>query len=266
MKHQQRVNEYHEEIARHGHDMHIFHATWHQQNQDPNIPSRPDRNWGVNNTFGQKFLQMHHEMVKAGDDEPKTFMRHKSIASWYQSKNYDLPAPWNPASPIPDELNHFPKPDTTFVNGQSVSLKRTTNTPAFQLPKWFTVSGVSDGERGEPLTGARKLADFINLNQLGNCIVFPHNVWHGTIGGSMSFFDTAINDPIFYFGVHWHIENVFDAYLNIVRQSEPRLSALEEIKSFSLKQEDQPDVPQEFTRQETDFLKLAIDFGKILRR
>lgn len=268
MKHQKRINEYYQEILQHGHNMHSFHANWHRQNSDPQRPVRPDRNWGTDIAFGQKFLQMHHEMVKAKDDEQKTFMHHQSLVEWYKDKGYDLPQEWNPLTIIPDDLNHIPEPDTlTLPDGRIFSLKRATNNPGFQLPKWFTVTGISANERGEPLTGARKLGDFININQLGCCLVFPHNVWHGTIEGSMSFTTTAINDPIFFFGVHWHIDKVYDAYQALIKQIEPSLKTFEKIKDFSFEIEKEAiQVPNEFTEKELSFLNRAEELGKFARQ
>jgi len=196
---QQHIAEYHSELlAMHGHDMHSFHADWHAQNPDPRRPSRPTRAWGADIPFGSNFLQMHHEMVNAEDGEPKRFMEHSSIVSWYKSKTYSLPALWDPLQPIPDDMGFDPQPPTiTLQDGQPFSLQRKTDNPRFMLPGHFSTQGVSDTEPGEPITGARKLADFINVNQLGCCIVFPHNSWHNAIGGAMLLTYTAIDDPVF---------------------------------------------------------------------
>ena len=266
MIHQQRINEYLQETSHHGHTMHRFHATWHRQNPDPRRPQQPDRNWGSDNSFGQDFLQMHHEMVKAKDAEQKFFMHHQSLTEWYNTKGYDLPQEWDPLSIIPDNLNHLPNPDSvTLSNGQVISLYRGTNQPAFELPKWFTIEGVSETEEREPITGAKKLSDFINVNQLGCCIIFPHNIWHNRIGGSMLLTATAINDPIFYFGVHWYIDKVYDEYKALITQKDASLKSFERIKDFTLT-EKYIEVPEEFTSTELEFLDSAQKAGDFARQ
>jgi hypothetical protein len=237
---QSAIAEYHQMMTQMGMDMHTFHANWHQNNRDPQRPAAPDANWGTNLRFGNDFLQMHHEMVKAKDNEQKFFMHHSSIVSWFQSKNYDLPNEWNPLTPIPAEL---------AFNPADPSLRRRTNNPQFFLPKYFTVQGIGAGENAEPITGAKKLADFQNLNQLGCCIIYPHNAWHGTIGGAMNFFNTAIDDPIFYFGVHWHIDKVFDVYKNL-----PHFFALEATKEKRV-------LPTSFTTEQIEQLKTWEELG-----
>jgi len=229
-KFQQKVAAYHKDLASSGHhgghDMYQFHFQWHQVNRDPVRPARPDARWAADLVFGTNFLQMHHEMVKAGDDEPRQHMMHASIASWFTSHQVALPPAWNPLTPIPADLGYDPDPsvypetirsllaDRARQSGVTVEalLKRKTDTPAFVLPAWATREGVPAGQPGEPVTGARKLADFVNANQLGCCLVYPHNEWHRTIGGAMGSTATAIADPIFYFGVHWHIDRVFDEF------------------------------------------------------
>jgi hypothetical protein len=233
------IEEYHREMQHHGMDMHAFHQTWHTQNRDPSRPLRPDENWGMTKSFGSAFLQMHHEMVKAGDNEEKQFMQHQSIVSWFASKGYDLPAQWDPLQPIPAEL--------AFVTDDP-QLQRRTENPGFKLPNYFTVEGISAGENPEPITGSRKLADFKNSNQLGCCIVYPHNAWHNAIGGGMMRFTTAIDDPVFYFGVHWHIDEVFDQYKTLP----DRFVAFEKKKRA---------LPANFTTEEIAQLKTAEELG-----
>src|SRR5258706_8307492 len=104
---QQQVAEYHADISsghHGGHNMYLFHMNWHRDNRDPRPPQAPDPEWGTNLVFGTNFLQMHHEMVKARDDEPKQHMMHDSIASWFGKRRYPLPADWHPKTPIPPEL------------------------------------------------------------------------------------------------------------------------------------------------------------------
>ena len=229
--HQRNVADYHRAMTRvtghaHGHDMYLFHRDWHARNPDPTPPAAPDRVWGMDQVFGTNFLQMHHEMVKAADDEPKSHMLHASLFSWYAAQRFSLPAEWNPPAPIPPALAYDPDPDAypaeirdavaeaAHQAGVTAEqwLTRDADAPAFVLPKWFTRAGVGPGEASEPYTGARKLADFLNTNQLGCCLVFPHNAWHAAIGGAMRSTWTAIADPVFYFGVHRHVDAVFDEF------------------------------------------------------
>lgn len=265
MTHQEQINQYHEEISHH-HDMHVFHANWHRQNPDPARPPTPDPNWGADTAFGQRFLQMHHEMVKARDSEPKQFMNHPSIASWHAAKGYALPSEWNPLTAIPDELAHEPNPPTiTLPSGQVFDLHRATNSPMFALPKYFTAAGIGSGENPEPITRARKLSDFRNVNQLGCCIVFPHNSWHGRIGGSMSFFNTAINDPIFYFGVHWHIDKVFDAYKALLEERVGAPLRVDRIETLTMPERTEVAVPSVFSEEEKRLLREGEGAGRTLR-
>lgn len=262
------VAEYHDQmLAQHGHDMHEFHADWHRWNRDPRPPSSPTRDWGAEHAFGTDFLQMHHEMIKAEDDEPKFHMHHGSIVSWYHANDYDLPSLWNPLTPIPDELAFDPTPPTrAFGDGSTLDLRRSTDDPRFSLPRYFSTEGVGPGENGEPLTGARKLADFVNANQLGCCIVYPHNLWHGRIGGAMLTFETALDDPIFYFGVHWHIDLVFDDF--------KRILALRDLQPLEPGGVPDPQLtptpglaaPAQFSPEQRQELADALHLGEILRR
>jgi hypothetical protein len=238
----------------------------------------PDRNWGMNLVFGTDFLQMHHEMVKATSTEPRQHMMHESLVAWYQQLGHVMPTLWDPRDPIPAELAYEPDP-TVFPNeirqpieqfaqqqGMTITqfLTRTNDAPSFELPQYFTVQGVGPDEPGEPITGARKLADFRNTNQLGCCIVFPHNAWHGAIGGAMSTTWTAIADPIFYFGVHWYIDRVFDDYKAIQAEREIRpldrirLSELHALESEAIR------LPQEFTAEQQAWAESQVEISKRL--
>ncbi len=232
---QRLVDEYHRAVST-NHSMHVVHRDWHANNPDPRdqLPTRRDSEWGMDIEFGQRFLQMHHEMLNAADDEPREWMNHVSLRSWFSSQRHDWPVKWDPRTPIPDILSYTPdastypdeirRPIEAEARNRRISvealLRRNTNNPRFDLPSWFSNEGVSAGQPGEPYTGARRLADFKNLNQLGSCLVWPHNAWHGRIGGAMGSTWTAIADPIFYFGVHWHVDEVFLAYLDIQQQRE----------------------------------------------
>lgn len=97
-------------------------------------------------------------------------------------------------------------------------LTRRSDNPRFELPKYFTRAGASDPADADPYTGAMRLSDFVNTNQLGCSLVFPHDEWHVAIGGAMSTTWTAIADPIFYFGIHWYIDLVFDEFKLIEKE------------------------------------------------
>ncbi len=276
--HQQKVTEYHASISQEEnhdgnihsyHNMYLFHRDWHNNNPSPTNPRpyRPRRNWGVDKDFGTKFLQMHHEMLRAKDNEPKYHMKHDSIVSWYQKQGYGLPNEWNPMDAIPEELGYkpdlsvFPQEIQNFVSKWALNsnqtpkeyLTRKTNSPQFTLPKYFTRKGISDGEKPEPITGARKLADFINTNQLGCCLVYPHDKWHvHKIGGAMALFETSIADPIFYFGVHWQIDLIYEEYRSM-------LPITDDDKSKDIK------LPKEFTPEQIQMLEEAIKIDQQLR-
>lgn len=282
--HQQHVAQYHAAVSEHshhgGHDMYIVHRDWHQQNREPRPPTRPDRSWGINLVFGSNFLQMHHEMVKATATEPHQNMMHESIVAWYQSQNLTLPQPWDAQKPIPVELGYTPDPSVypeeirqavqraaqeSGVTAEKFLTRRTDN-PAFVLPRYFTIDGVGSGELGEPITGARKLADFKNTNQLGCCLVYPHNQWHGAIGGAMSSTWTAIADPIFYFGVHWYIDRVFDDYKSLHAQRGIRPLDLTRLAELHVLESEQIDIPQEFTTEQKAWAEAQADISKKLHR
>jgi hypothetical protein len=278
---QRAVAEYHAEISHHGgHEMFQFHGQWHIDNRDPTPPPRRDRNWGRDLGFGTNFLQMHHEMVKAADDEPKLHMNHASLVSWYLQKDYDVPEEWGPLTPIPEVLRYvpdlaaFPEAIQARVRDWAASeqqtpeqfLRRRTEQPNFELPRYFTRDGVGPDEPGEPYTGARKLADFQNTNQLGCCLVFPHNRWHGAIGGAMLTFWTAIADPIFYWGVHWHVDKVFDEYKII--QAENRIRRLDRnalLKSRAVPDETLP-LLEDLSEGELRLREADIELSRALRR
>lgn len=282
--HQENIAHYHTEMSNQGHhdghNMYLFHANWHRQNPDPPLPGRPNRNWGTNLSFGTRFLQMHHEMVKAALSEPHEFMQHDSLVAWYQQKELSLPQEWNPLDTIPDELSY--EPDFSVfppLIQQSIQrearrrgitvrqlLTRRTNAPRFTLPKYFSREGVAPNEPGERITGARKLADFRNTNQLGCCIVYEHNRWHGAIGGAMASFSTAIADPIFYFGVHWHVDRVFDEYKALQSERSDRSLNRERLFEMNALESEDIQLPAEFTSEQKEWLTSVIQASKSLRR
>jgi hypothetical protein len=281
---QEAIAQYHREISQHaahgGHDMYLFHRDWHSQNRDPVPPQRPNRAWGTNLVYGTNFLQMHHEMVKASDNERKYHMQHQSLAAWYSSKGYPLPPEWDPLAEIPALLSYtpnlsiFPAEIQDAVRGWASDenltpeqlLTRRTNRPRFTLPRWFTRQGVARNERGEPYTGARKLADFRNTNQLGCCIVFPHNSWHGSIGGAMGTTWTAIADPIFYFGVHRHLDKVFDEYKLILAEREIRALDPAALETAGALESEGLEPPSDFTQEEKAQRERDIEVSRSLNR
>lgn len=285
--HQQLVDAYHRAMehggGHHGHNMHLFHRDWHRTNRDPSraqFPPRPDAAWGMDLTFGGNFLQMHHEMVRAGDGMPRHHMPHASLASWYQANGHALPAVWDPTAVIPPPLRYepdlgvFPDEIQTAVRrdaGQrgispEMWLTRRTDSPAFALPAYFTRAGVRPGARGEPLTGARRLADFRNANQLGCCLVIPHNTWHGRIGGAMGSTLTAIADPIFYWGVHWHIDTVFDDFKRLQEErlliADGRFAAA----PSPLRGVEERPIPDRFSDEDRDFIERALAASREFHR
>ena len=282
--HQQNVARYHSAMSQHsdhgGHDMYVFHRDWHDQNRDPRPPERPDRNWGMNLVFGANFLQMHHEMVKATSAEPRQHMMHESIAGWYRSQNLALPAPWDPTQPSPNELKYDPDPHVfpneilqvvqhwAQVDGVSTEqfLARRTENPAFVLPRYFAIQGVGADEPGEPITGARKLADFRNPNQLGCCLVFPHNQWHGLIGGAMGTTWTAIADPIFYFGVHWQIDQIYDDYRMLRIERDIRTLDSSTLQKADALESEGIEVPEDFTPEQKEWAADQVEISKRLHR
>lgn len=266
--HQMHIEDYHRAVLdRHpGHNMYVMHRDWHRDNRDPALPDSLDRNWGTNLVFGSNFLQMHHEMVKATPGEPHLHMMHDSVAQWYSSEGHDLPPLWNPLAEIPEDLSY--EPDHSIFpheirlaleksarsSGVRVStlLKRRTNWPAFEMPKYFTVQGVDNPQDADPLTAAMKLSDYSNANQLGCALVFPHNAWHVAIGGAMSSTWTAIADPIFYLGVHWFVDRIFDAYKLIEAERSIRALDAEMLRERGFATSKEQRVPRDHTAREKE--------------
>ena len=235
--HQNHVKAYHEHLQNDLKlDMFVIHDEWHQQNRDPNptlLQAQDPENW-TTEEFGTRFLEMHHGMLHTtnsgqhGHAGHHGHPQHPGIFDWYEANHLDLPAVWFGQAPIPADLGFEadlndlgPTMRAQWISwfdseGDALqALERNPNYSGFQLPGWATEHGIQKGEKPEPYTGARKLQDFKNLNQLGSCLVFPHNLWHGRIGGAMSSTATAIADPVFYFGVHRAIDEVYQRYLEV---------------------------------------------------
>lgn len=278
-KHQILVENYHSEIGHH-HNMHIMHRNWHAENRDPEFPGALNPNWGVDNKYGSDFLQMHHEMLNAKKSDPKYHMMHDSISTWYQENNEIIPLDWKPNELIPENLGYDPDDSiypeeirNALINAaenQGVSVKqiltRRTNTPSFQLPKYFTIEGVTKKEDADPLTGAFKLADFKNTNQLGCSLVFPHNQWHGAIGGAMNSTWTAIADPIFYWGVHRYVDIVYQEYLMIQEQKKLISEEIETVITKELVLPTEGIEEREFTRGEKEKISSFKKASELLNR
>ena len=199
------------------------HADWHLQNQLHYVPGlqypsdHPDPDWCSDIALGASFLRMHRSMSNA-------------INAWYASYRYPLPATWDLSAAIPVELDYQPdQPDfldfpdqllgtqprvwaqNTWKCNSSILMRN--NYPACSLPMYFTGPGIdNDKDRGELRTGARRLADFKSIEQLGCCLLFMHAQWHQFVGGVAQFLDVSILDPLFYFGIHRHIEKIFESY------------------------------------------------------
>lgn len=279
--HQLNIEKYHSSIGNmhHGHNMHVMHRDWHQNNPDPAPPEMQDPNWGINLVFGTNFLQMHHEMVKAKSTDPHHHMMHTSVAEWYSEQGLTLPSLWNPLEAIPTELEYEPDPSVypdeiripieQYANslGQSIKefLSRTSDNPSFELPKYFTRAGVSDPSEADPLTGAMRLTDFVNTNQLGCSLVFPHNQWHGAIGGAMSTTWTAIADPIFYLGVHWHVDRVFDEFKLIEQERQVHALDFEVMTEKALDHQVSTREARDFTEQEKTRVESFVNASKAIK-
>ncbi|MFZ4702915.1 MAG: tyrosinase family protein, partial [Candidatus Methylumidiphilus sp.] len=74
--------------------------------------------------------------------------------------------------------------------------------------------------------------------------------WHGTIGGAMSSTLTAIADPIFYFGVHWHIDRIFDEYKTIQHQLNIHALDRDRLLDLQVLGTEIPEIPSEFTDEQ----------------
>jgi hypothetical protein len=165
-------------------------------------------------------------MHAAAPGESPRVLTHESLLAWYAAKGIEPPAPWNPPDPIPSNLGYEPDPSVfpdsiqaqirlrAQQSGVSMTewLGRQTDQPAFALPAYFSRKGAPGSEPGEPITGARRLADFQNENQLGCCLAAARDAWHLAIGGAMASTFTAPADPIFYFGVAATLLRVREEY------------------------------------------------------
>jgi hypothetical protein len=123
---------------------------------------------------------MHREMLADFDN-------------WRQQNGYKKLIPWDPAKKIPNSLQYEP---------------RGNNNPRLPLDPWFTIKGST---RREPVTGHRRLADFVDSNELGAIITWWHNAVHGTVGGNQGDMNNparAPRDPVFW-RFHKFIDNVY---------------------------------------------------------
>lgn len=157
------------------------HGTWHGEH----LP-------GLQN-YGELFLAMHGHMAMAYDD-------------WRVARGAEVVPAWDPALPIPPSAPH---PGRTTDNPAATC-------PSCPMASWFTAEG---GDRVDPHSGARRLADFKSADQLGRSIDGPgtpawHSSVHGAIGGDMSDYSTAPRDPVFW-QFHRTIDNIFRNWLQI---------------------------------------------------
>jgi hypothetical protein len=279
--HQINIENYHSmiETMHPGHNMHVMHRDWHASNPDPELPTGQNPNWGANLIFGTNFLQMHHEMVKATNSEPHQHMMHDSVAEWYKNEDLELPQTWDPSSIIPQDLNYEPDasiypdeiriPIEQYANSQGQTIEqfltRATNNPKFQLPAYLSIQGVNDPSKADPLTGAMKLSDYVNSNQLGCSLVFPHNEWHGAIGGAMTTTWTAIADPIFYLGVHRHVDRIFDEFKLIEAERSIRALDFEVSTQKGLPSGVENREAREFTKEERKKVDNFFEATKAIR-
>jgi hypothetical protein len=137
-----------------------------------------------------------------------------------KEKGFAIPKPWDGRTAPPARLAFIPPYKTgTEPDGITTPMARRRRyppakpTPGFPIPACFTVEGADNPKEYDGSTGLRKLADFINVNQLGCCIALYHDQWHAAIGGAMTGRYFSTDDPTFYFGVHFTINKVYEAYL-----------------------------------------------------
>ena len=145
---------------------------------------------------GQHFLDWHRNFVK----DLETFLSTQSLTA--EEKHRFIPLPiYNPVDPIPAEFSYSPP-------ANHPEWKRVTNSPNWQLPSYFTLAG---GNTPDPIFGHTALKQFINAEELGDCIEMSgyHGGLHNTVGGVMATFDSP-RDPIFW---PWH-SHVDDIYWN----------------------------------------------------
>ncbi len=103
-------------------------------------------------------------------------------------------------------------------------------------------------------------------------IYLHHFVIHGklygiTQPGGIIFSDraTAIADPIFYFGVHWHIDRVFDEYKLILAERDIRPLDRRALMRSNAISTEAIQVPDEFTPEQVQELEEADALSKRLR-
>ena len=163
------------------------HGAWHRENK----PGQDD--------YGADFLAMHGHMLMAFDE-------------WRSEHGYQQVPAWDPATPIPPDAPHA---------------RRSTNDPAegcpnCATPTWFTLQGA---DAVDPHSGARRLADFQSLDQLGRSVDAPgapawHTTVHNAIGGDMGDNSTAPLDPVFWM-YHRSIDDVFRNWLELKGEAYP---------------------------------------------
>ncbi len=148
------------------------HETWHHEHHIKVSP------------YGAEFLNYHRSIIGELED--------------YLSAHggADLvPIPfWNPAVPIPPELNH-------------PVIGRNSN-PNKPLPSWATVAG---GSTPDPIFGHTSLLQFRSTDELGLALDANdgyHSAVHEAVRGDMFDIHTSPKDPVFW---PWHafLDNVW---------------------------------------------------------
>lgn len=222
---QQCLVEYREYAASVGCDLRMDHWQWHHENQTPQFESRvrvPE--WGADNDYGTRFLEMHRMMLYAEEGhcghDTGHHMPYAGMFPWFRDKGYALPPFWDGKTAPPEELAYTPPVESApDPSGMNFPLARNPVYPpryackGFPLPACFTPGGASDQSEMEGCTGIMRLGDFRNVNQLGCCIGLYHDSWHAAIGGPMMSRYFSTDDPVFYFGVHYTIDNIYADYL-----------------------------------------------------
>ena len=136
--------------------------------------------------YGERFLVFHGNYIAQFDQ-------------FRISKNLFPVSAWDPATPIPANLDH----PRTLIGARATSNPSSVN-PACKTPTWATLAG---GTTPDPLYGYTRLGQFQSLDELGRSIDHGwHGTVHNTVGGDMATFSSPI-DPVFW---RWHkwIDNV----------------------------------------------------------
>jgi hypothetical protein len=168
-------------------DLPRTHGAWHRDN----TPGLDD--------YGERFLSMHGHMLMAFDE-------------WRGAHGFEPVPAWDPATRIPADAPHRRRD-----SDEPAKITHNCVTPA-----WFTLEG---GDAPDPHSGAKRLADFQSLDQLGRSINAPgapawHTTVHNAIGGDMGDNSTAPLDPVFWM-YHRTVDDVLRTWLELNDQLYP---------------------------------------------